>query len=56
MLEAAQRAAEETAASGLPTEVVTQRSEYVYQHKKGLVPGKRRRAGRGVFPAVLAAG
>ncbi len=39
MLEAAQRAAEAAASSGLPTEVVTKRSEYVYQHKPGLVPG-----------------
>ncbi|KAL4436815.1 hypothetical protein ABPG75_003954 [Micractinium tetrahymenae] len=41
LLEAAQRAAEETAASGLPTEVVTKRNEFVYQHKPGLVPAPR---------------
>lgn len=45
VLEAAQRAAEEAASSGLPTEVVTKRSEYVYQHKPGLVPGEHSAGG-----------
>ena len=41
-LEAAQRAAEECAVSGIPTEVITRRAEYVYDHKPGLVPGERK--------------
>ena len=39
VLEAAELAQEETAASGVPTEVINRRAEYVYDHKPGLFPG-----------------
>jgi hypothetical protein len=41
VLEAAQRAQEEEYRSGLPTEVVNRRKEFVYEHKPGLLPGER---------------
>jgi hypothetical protein len=40
LLEAARRSADETSSSGLPTEVINRRKEYVYEHKAGLVPGQ----------------
>ena len=42
LLEAAQRAQEASAAAlgQMPTETVTRRSEYVYQHTPGLMPGE----------------
>ncbi|KAI3434849.1 hypothetical protein D9Q98_002903 [Chlorella vulgaris] len=41
LLEAARRSADETSSSGLPTEVINRRKEYVYEHKAGLVPAPR---------------
>lgn len=41
VLKAAQRVAEESASSGVPTSIITKRSEYVYEHKKGLLPARR---------------
>lgn len=45
-LASATRAAEAAASSGLPTEIVTGRREYVYQHVPGLLPGEPLLRGR----------
>jgi hypothetical protein len=41
VLDAARRAQEESSASGLPTEVINRRKEWVYEHKPGLLPAPR---------------
>lgn len=55
-LQAAQRAAEETALSGVPTEVVNRRREYVYEHTPGLLPGTPAQQGLGRCVCALGGG